>query len=1247
MTIKTSLGRLALASCALLIATATSRAQLSGTDLGATAPTPSPYDISQLLTTGDTIQLQDGGGLNYFYDNTSGGTGYVGTSFTTGGNAGGYWFNSLAVKFGGGGGTGSPGYSGGSDSGTGSGGWVITLYQLSGVGNATATPLSTNTVGTVAGVNSGADWILMSGFTNSLLPNTTYAWTIFQPSGYDDLGYATGTPYGSGAICRIPPGGGAVTYFPTDHDSATFDVGLTLIPSALAITDLGAGINPTPGPNDIDQILTSVGADATAGINYYDNDSDSTSPGATGSSFATGNYSGGYVLNSIAIKFDGSSAGGADTGGSQSWRITLFKLSGAGFTTATPIITNTSVTHTTSVQSSEDWLDFSGFGVYLQPNSQYAYVITTSSSPSYTGYDDLGVYPGLPYTGGAICRIPAGGGGVTYYATDNNSASFDVGISLNGFPGVGAATATPNPVYALSHYLVLQDTGTGPAPLTFQWQTDGGSGGALTNIPGATGLSYTNIPANAVSTYVINYDFVVANGAGSVTSAVVPVTVFPATAPIITQDTSPTNLLTTYVGGTATFSAAFDGTQPITYQWYANTNGSNQALAGQTNTTLTLTNLLASAAGTYQLRALNSQGSTFSTATTLSFEANPPDYPPVPAHKYDYEIYTNGPFAYWRLNETANPATSSVPVLAFDYSGHGIYPTYGTAVVTGDNGPQAPIFPGFETTNLAADTSLGANGYLTVPPLNLNTNTVTFVCWINPNGVQPASVGLLFARGGTESAAGFGFNSANNGAGTMPQLGYTWNNNASGTWGWNSGLYPIPNQWNFVAYVLTPTNLTAYLGYVDTNADVTNFSQSVNVLNHQNETMDGGIVSLGADSQQNREFQGTLDEAALFNKALSPGEILKLFQTGFGVATIAPSPATIVSQSVYSGAHVTLGGAAGGSQPITYQWQSAVTGSGLFSNLSNSGNVSGATSPTLTISGVTAANALDYRQICLNSAGSATGSVATITVTPVPSGGLWTVDFQMTNNVLGFATSTNGLGQFAGAGVLGTGTYWNPIPDLAGSFGGGTYTSASDLRDDGVTHSGIYATVSGEAFSSAVAPGSPTAVTTLLDQYLIASSGLTLQGVPDGTYNIVLYGIDGSFHDKGATFTVHGANGDQSASVANVQDGYFSPGDNSWLFTNVQVAGGTLLTDIGAYHGEAEFNGVQLQLLSYASTLNSTVLTNVFSSVNGTVTLSWPEGTLQTSTNLLGPWTTITLAPPFSYTTATSQKQQYFRLKLQ
>lgn len=1253
-------GALAATGCLLVAAADITQAQLVGSDLGSTAPTPSPYDISQLLTTGDTIQLQDGS-LNYFYDNTSGGAGYVGTSFTTSGNAAGYTMTSLSVKFGGGGGSGSPGYSGGSDAGTGSGGWIITLYQLSGAGNTTATPVYTNTVGTVPGSNSGADWILMTGFDVNLLPNTSYAWTIYQPNGYDDLAYATGEPYANGAICRIPPGGGTVTYYPADADSATFNVGLALNPSPLAVTDLGPGVNPTPGPNDIAQVMTSSGADATANINYYDNDSDTYSPGAAGTSFTTGNYGGGYTLNSIAIKFDGSSAGGDDTGGSQSWRITIFQLSGAGNTIATPVITNTSVSITTSTASSQDWLDFSGFGLYLEPNSVYAYVITTSSSPGYSGYDDLGVDPGLPYSAGAVCRIQAGGGTVTYYPSDNNSASFDIGVSLNGFPGVGAPSATPNPVYALSHYLVLQDTGSGPAPLSYQWQTDGGSGGVLTNIPGATSLSYTNIPANLNpngSDYTINYDFVVTNDAGSVTSSVVAVTVHAATAPVITQDTSPTNQVVTYVNGTETLSAAFEGTQPITYQWFSNTNGSNQAIPGQTNTTLTLNNIQATAAGTYQLRAVNSQGTTFSTATTLSTLTAPPDYPPAPADKYAYEIYTNGPFAYWRLNETGNPATSTYPLQAFDYSGHGLFATYGTAVTTSNAGPQSPTFPGFETTNLAVVTDVGANGYLTLPPLNLNTNTVTFICWINPNGAQGGATGLLFARGGAESAVGFGFNSENQGAGTMAELGYTWNDNGSTTWGWNSDLYPIPDQWNFVAYVVTPTNETTYLGYVDTNAMVTNFSLAVNPIAHQVETMDGtpsGTVALGADVQQDREFVGTIDEAAIFTKALSQGEILKLFQTGFGVTTaIPPSPAAVTSENVYSGAQVSLGGAAGGSQPISYQWQAGTTGSGVFTNLTNSGNVSGVTSPTLTLANIQAANALDYIEICSNSAGSATSSVATITVTVVPPGGLWTVNFQLTNNVLNFTTATNGLGQYDGPGVLSGGDFWNPIPDLNGAFNGGTYTSASDLEGDGITHSGIYATVNGGGFSSAVSPGNPASVTTLLDQYVEVynntaadGGGLILQGVPDGTYNMVIYGIDASFHNKGASYTVYAANGNQSASLANVQDGYFSPGDNSWLFTNVQVVGGTLLTDINPVGGEAEFNGVQLQLLGYASTINSIVLTNSYDSTNQTLTLSWPEGTLQTATNLLGPWTSMPQAPPFTYTAATTNIMQYFRLKVQ
>jgi concanavalin A-like lectin/glucanase superfamily protein/PKD domain-containing protein/immunoglobulin I-set domain protein len=1199
MKIKNLSGSLALAGCLLMAATGIGEAQLlGGADLGSTAPVPSPYDISQLLTTGDTTALPDSANLNNFYDNTSptqnGGGGYVGSSFSTSGNAAGYKMNSLAYKFGGGGGSGNPGYSGGNDT-TLAGGWIITLYQLSGTGNTNATPVYTNTVGTLTGTgNTGADWIQITGFTNTLLPNTTYAWTIFQPNGYDDLAYATGTPYGGGAICRIQPGGGAVTYFPADHDSATFNVGLALVPSPLTVTDLGTGVNPTPGANDIAQVLTTGGADGTSGINYYDNNNDQGTPGASGSSFVTGSNGGGYTLNSIALKFDGSSAGGTDTAGSQSWRITIFQLSGTGNSTATPIITNTSISHATSSAFSKDWINFSGFGLHLNPNTAYAYVITTSSSPGYTGYDDLGVYPGLPYTNGAVCRIPAGGGTVTYYPADNNSASFDINISLNGYPAASAPTAAPNPVYALSQYLVLQDIPSGPGTLTYQWQTDGGSGGALTNIPGATGLSYSNVPANLFpggSDYNINYDFVVANGAGSVTSSVVAVTVHAATAPVIAQDISPTGPVVTYKGGIVTFTASFIGTQPITYQWFANTNGSNLAMAGQTNATLTLSNIQASAAGTYQLKAINSQGNTFSSAATVTVTANPPDYPPVPSTAYPYEVYTNGPVAYWRLNETGNPATATSALQAFDYSGHGVLPTYGTAVVTSQPGPQGPTFPGFETTNLAVATTTGGNGFLTVPPLNLNTNTVTFICWINPNGAQGGATGLLFSRGGPEQACGFGFNSANSGvAGGMAQLGYTWSTNASATWGWNSGLYPLPNQWNFVAYVVTPTNTTIYLGYINSGANTTNFLQSVLTTPNTAQGMNGGTVALGADVQQNREFNGTLDEAALFNKALSKTEILKLFDVGFGVnVSIAPTPALITSKSVYSGAQVQLGGAAGGSDPITYRWQAGVTGSGVFTNLVNAGNISGATNATLVISSISTNNAGDYWQICSNSAGSVTGNVATVSVTLVPPGGLWTVNFQLTNNVLGFATSASGLGQYAGAGVLGGGTFWNPIPDTIGEYTGGTYTSASDLRGDGVTHSGISATVNGGGNSTAASSGSPTAVSTLLDQYVTVNNsvaanggGLILRGVPDGTYNMAIYGINGGFESAGAYYNVYGANGTQSASLANMQDQYFSPGDNSWLFTNVHVTGGSLLTDIGVNTGgSAIFNGVQLQLVSY------------------------------------------------------------------
>lgn len=243
---------------AALIAAVVAHAQLSFTDLGSTAPIPGQYDISQLLTTGDTAGY-DGSGINY-YDNNSGSSspGASGQTFPTGNNAAGYVLTNLAIKYG--------GYSyGGNGIGGANQGWRIQIFQLSGTGNTTASTVYSN-VTTATCEHAPSDWVQFSGMAVALQPNTAYAYTIVvtqnRTSSYDDLAYATGMPYMSGAVCRIQGTGGVVTYYSADNISGTFDIGLALygppfantptvspsntvvMGSAITLTESTVGANP-------------------------------------------------------------------------------------------------------------------------------------------------------------------------------------------------------------------------------------------------------------------------------------------------------------------------------------------------------------------------------------------------------------------------------------------------------------------------------------------------------------------------------------------------------------------------------------------------------------------------------------------------------------------------------------------------------------------------------------------------------------------------------------------------------------------------------------------------------------------------------------------------------------------------------------------------------------------------------------------------------------------------------------------
>ncbi len=101
--------------------------------------------------------------------------------------------------------------------------------------------------------------------------------------------------------------------------------------------------------------------------------------------------------------------------------------------------------------------------------------------------------------------------------------------------------------------------------------------------------------------------------------------------------------------------------------------------------------------------------------------------------------------------------------------------------------------------------------YAVIPPLNLNTNTITMTAWIKPNGQQNDWAGILFSRGNS-TTTGISIRSDN-------ELRYHWNGDG---WSWSSGAYAPLNEWSHVAFVIEPTQTTIYLNGVAFSRQVSN-----------------------------------------------------------------------------------------------------------------------------------------------------------------------------------------------------------------------------------------------------------------------------------------------------------------------------------------------------------------------------------------------------------------------------------------
>ncbi|MER3471809.1 MAG: hypothetical protein C4330_10920, partial [Chitinophagaceae bacterium] len=207
------------------------------------------------------------------------------------------------------------------------------------------------------------------------------------------------------------------------------------------------------------------------------------------------------------------------------------------------------------------------------------------------------------YTIAATTAADAGNYDVVITNGCGNVTSTAVALTVNAVTAITTQPTNQSACTGSSASFTVVATGTN---LTYQWRKGG------VNIGGATSATYTipSVTAGDAGTY----DVIVTGACGNVTSTAVALTVNAATA-ITTQ---PTNQ-SACPGANATFTVVATGSGTVTYQW----RKGGSAISGATSATLTLTNVTAADAGTYDVVITAACGSVTSTAVSLTVGGTP------------------------------------------------------------------------------------------------------------------------------------------------------------------------------------------------------------------------------------------------------------------------------------------------------------------------------------------------------------------------------------------------------------------------------------------------------------------------------------------------------------------------------------------------------------------------------------------------------------------------------------------------
>jgi hypothetical protein len=488
---------------------------------------------------------------------------------------------------------------------------------------------------------------------------------------------------------------------------------------------------------------------------------------------------------------------------------------------------------------------------------------------------------------------------------------------------------------------------TGYGTLNYRWRLNG------TTIPGATSstLALSNVqPTNAGS-----YTVVVTNTLGSTTSSVAVLTVL--VPPIITaQPQSRTN----FVDTDASFSVAAGGMAPLSYQWLFN----GTSLDGATTASLTLIGVQAADAGSYSVVVTNIAGALTSAVAVLTVWE-----PPVIMAQPDSRTNLVGTYASFSLT------ASGTQPLAYQWRFNG-------SDLAGATGP---LF----TVGAVQPSSAGSYDVVVANIAGTVTSEVaTLTVWLPPTiSLQPQSRTNLV---GTDASFSVTAN------GTQP-LGYQWRfNGASLAEATSANLTLTAVQASAAgSYTVVVTNiagaLTSAVAILTVRAPPVITAQP-----HSRTNLVGtdATFSLTATGTQLLSYQWRFNGTSLAGATgpvLTVGSVQPSSAGSYDVVvtnligTVTSTVATLTvwlpptinvqpqSRTNLAGTDAIFAVAAGGTQPLSYQWRF------------NGAKLAGETSVNLFIQDVEASQAGSYSVLVTNAGGAATSAVAVLTVWSPPT----------------------------------------------------------------------------------------------------------------------------------------------------------------------------------------------------------------------------------------------------------------------